>query len=90
MDTRDRQVVWAGFGALTFAALMSWVIVRCLSAAWPHQSAYDFVFGNTPRIVFSSMFAFTFQRSVLCSGKDEDTDKRKNAMDEDDRFDHRR
>jgi uncharacterized integral membrane protein (TIGR00697 family) len=51
---RSRRVVWAGFGALTFAALMSWVIVRMPpSAAWPHQSAYDFVFGNTPRIVFS-------------------------------------
>ena len=57
---RSRRVVWAGFGALAFAALMSWVIVRMPpSAGWPHQSAYDFVFGNTPRIVFASLLAFS-------------------------------
>jgi len=56
---RSRRVVWAGFGALAFAAVMSWVIVRMPpSAGWPHQSAYDFVFGNTPRIVFASLLAF--------------------------------
>lgn len=56
---RSRRVVWAGFGALAFAAFMSWVIVRMPpSAGWPHQSAYEFVFGNTPRIVFASLLAF--------------------------------
>lgn len=56
---RSRRVVWAGFGALAFAAFMSWVIVRMPpSAGWPHQSAYEFVFGNTPRIVFASLMAF--------------------------------
>ena len=56
---RSRRVVWAGFGALAFAALMSWVIVKMPpSAGWPHQGAYELIFGNTPRIVFASLFGF--------------------------------
>lgn len=57
--TRSRRVIWAGFGALIFAAFMSWVIVRIPAApGWTHQAAYDYVFGNTPRIVFASLCAF--------------------------------
>jgi uncharacterized integral membrane protein (TIGR00697 family) len=56
---RSRRVIWAGFSALIFAAFMSWVIVKIpASPGWPHQPAYDFVFGNTPRIVFASLVAF--------------------------------
>lgn len=56
---RSRRVIWAGFGALIFAAFMSWVIVKIPAApGWAHQPAYDFVFGNTPRIVFASLIAF--------------------------------
>ncbi len=56
---RSRRVVWAGFGALIFAAFMSFVIVKMPAAAgWPHQEKYDYVFGNTPRIVFASLLAF--------------------------------
>lgn len=56
---RSRRVIWAGFGALIFAAFMSWVIVHIPAGpGWSHQAAYDYVFGNTPRIVFSSLIAF--------------------------------
>lgn len=56
---RSRRVIWAGFGALGFAAFMSWVIVKIPAApGWTHQADYDYVFGNTPRIVFASLCAF--------------------------------
>lgn len=56
---RSRRVIWAGFGGLIFAAVMSWIVVRMPPApGWPHQQAYEFVFGNTPRVVFASLFAF--------------------------------
>jgi len=57
--TRSRRVIWAGFGALIFAAFMSWVVVEMPPAPdWPHQKSYEFVFGNTPRVVFASLVAF--------------------------------
>ena len=56
---RSRRVIWAGFGALIFAAFMSWVIVKIPPAPdWPHQKSYEIIFGSTPRIVFASLFAF--------------------------------
>jgi hypothetical protein len=57
---RDRRVVWAGFGALGFASLMSAVIVHMPPAKdWvSHQAAIEQVFGNTPRIVAASIIAF--------------------------------
>jgi queuosine precursor transporter len=56
---RSRRVIWAGFGALIFAAFMSWVIVKIPPAPdWPHQKSYEAIFGSTPRIVFASLFAF--------------------------------
>lgn len=56
---RARKVVWAGFGAIIFASLMSWVIVTLPPAAgWNDQTAYQSVFGQTPRIVFASLAAF--------------------------------
>jgi hypothetical protein len=56
---RARKVVWAGFGALTFASVMSFVVVALPPAPdWLDQSAYQTVFGQTPRIVFASMAAF--------------------------------
>jgi uncharacterized integral membrane protein (TIGR00697 family) len=56
---RARKVVWAGFGAIIFASLMSWVIVTLPPAAgWADQAAYQTVFGQTPRIVFASLAAF--------------------------------
>jgi uncharacterized integral membrane protein (TIGR00697 family) len=56
---RARKVVWAGFGAIIFASLMSYVVVSLPPAAgWDGQAAYESVFGNTPRIVAASMLAF--------------------------------
>jgi uncharacterized integral membrane protein (TIGR00697 family) len=57
---RDRRVVWAGFGALAFAAFMAWVIVALPPAAeWvDNQSHVAAIFGNTPRIVAASILAF--------------------------------
>jgi queuosine precursor transporter len=56
---RSRRVIWAGFGALIFAAFMSWAVVKMPSApGWRGQDAYEMIFGNTPRIVFASLIAF--------------------------------
>ena len=57
---RDRRVVWAGFAALLFAALMAATIVALPPASWwaAKQSAVETVFGNTPRIVAASILAF--------------------------------
>ena len=56
---RSRKVVWAGFGALTFASFMSWAIVTLPPAQdWPHQAAYEVAFGSTYRIVLASLIAF--------------------------------
>ncbi|MCB9639740.1 MAG: queuosine precursor transporter [Myxococcales bacterium] len=57
---RARRVVWTGFAALAFAALMSWVIVALPpSKDWaPNQAAYVYAYGSTPRIVLASVIAF--------------------------------
>jgi uncharacterized integral membrane protein (TIGR00697 family) len=52
----DRRVVWAGFGALVFAAIMAAVIVH-LPPRDP-ASAVEIIFGNTPRIIAASIIAF--------------------------------
>ena len=57
--SRARKVVWAGFGALAFASFMSWAILQFPPAPdWPHQAAYETVFGGTPRIVLASLVAY--------------------------------
>ena len=56
---RARKVVWAGFAALAFASFMSWAILAFPPArGWPHQEAYETVFGATPRIVLASLIAY--------------------------------
>jgi uncharacterized integral membrane protein (TIGR00697 family) len=56
---RARKVVWAGFAALAFASFMSWAILAFSPApGWPHQEAYETVFGSTPRIVLASLIAY--------------------------------
>jgi uncharacterized integral membrane protein (TIGR00697 family) len=56
---RARKVVWAGFGALAFASFMSFTILAFPPApGWPHQAAYETVFGATPRIVLASLVAY--------------------------------
>ena len=40
-------------------AFMAWVVVQLPPAeGWPGQEAYEFVFGNSWRIVLASMVAF--------------------------------
>jgi uncharacterized integral membrane protein (TIGR00697 family) len=56
---RARKVVWAGFAALVFASFMSWATLAFPPApGWPHQAAYETVFGGTPRIVAASLVAY--------------------------------
>lgn len=58
---RSRKVIWAGFGALIFASLMS-LVVNNLPAAKTmspeQQQAVNLIFGQTPRIVLASLTAF--------------------------------
>ncbi len=57
--SRARRVIWTGFAALAFMAFMAWVVVSLPPAeGWPGQQAYEFVFGNSWRIVLASMIAF--------------------------------
>lgn len=56
---RARRVIWTGFSALIFMAFMSAVVVALPPAdGWPGQQAYEFVFGNSWRIVLASITAF--------------------------------
>jgi len=57
---RDRRCVWAGFGALVFAAIVAATIVALPPADWwaTKQPAVETIFGNTPRIVAASIIAF--------------------------------
>jgi hypothetical protein len=56
---RARKVVWAGFAAMAFASFMAAVVVAFPPApGWPHQAAYETVFGSTWRIMFASLVAF--------------------------------
>ena len=56
---RARRVIWTGFAALAFMAFMAAVVVALPPAdGWPGQDSYEFVFGNSWRIVLASMTAF--------------------------------
>ena len=59
---RDRRVVWAGFFALAFASLMSWVVVQLPPGPSDYMKTYqpalETVFGNAWRIAAASMIAF--------------------------------
>ena len=59
---RDRRVVWAGFGALAFASVMSWVVVHLPAGPSDYMKVYqpaiETVFGNAWRIAIGSMIAF--------------------------------
>ena len=56
---RARRVIWAGFVALVFMAVMSFVVVALPpSESWTGQEAYEQVFGQVPRIVLASISAF--------------------------------
>jgi uncharacterized integral membrane protein (TIGR00697 family) len=56
---RSRRVVWAGFGAMIFASVMSWIVVSLPPAdGYTGQAALEQIFGNTPRIVAASILAY--------------------------------
>jgi uncharacterized integral membrane protein (TIGR00697 family) len=60
---RSRKVIWAGFGAMIFAALMGQVIIHLpVNADEPFnqklQPAIELVFGSTWRVVAASITAF--------------------------------
>jgi uncharacterized integral membrane protein (TIGR00697 family) len=56
---RARKVVWAGFGAEVFASFMAWAVLAFPPApGWPHQAAFETVFGSTWRIVAASLIAY--------------------------------
>ncbi len=55
----SRKVIWTGFAALLLMTAC-YAIGGKLPAApfWPHQDAYDAIFGAVPRIVLASMVAY--------------------------------
>ncbi|HQU86121.1 MAG TPA: queuosine precursor transporter [Pyrinomonadaceae bacterium] len=65
---RSRKVIWAGFGVLIFASLMSFVVTflplpvnvspETLASNVEKQRAIEMIFGQTPRIVLASLTAF--------------------------------
>ena len=56
---RARKVVWAGFGALLFASVMTAIVLAFPPAPdWPHQAAFETVFSGTPRIALASLVAY--------------------------------
>lgn len=59
---RDRRVIWAGFAALVFAAVMAAIVLALKPASDPFNAGYqehlEAVFGNTWRIVLGSITAF--------------------------------
>ena len=60
---RSRKVIWAAFGAMAFATVMSWVVIHLpLDPQEPFnklmQPALETCFGNTWRITAGSLLAF--------------------------------
>jgi uncharacterized integral membrane protein (TIGR00697 family) len=56
---RARRVVWMGFAAMVFASLMAAIVVGLPPAPqWPHQAAYEAVFGAAWRVAAASLLGF--------------------------------
>lgn len=56
---RSRKVVWAGFGALAFASIMSAVVVAMPpSPQWSGQEHLQAVFGSTWRTALASLLGY--------------------------------
>jgi uncharacterized integral membrane protein (TIGR00697 family) len=58
---RSRRVVWAGFGALVFASMMSYIVTALPPAKTmspESQAAVELIFGQTWRITLASLVAF--------------------------------
>jgi len=58
---RSRRVIWAGFGAMVFASVMSFIVTSLPAASTmspESQAAVNMMFGQTWRIVLASLSAF--------------------------------
>jgi uncharacterized integral membrane protein (TIGR00697 family) len=56
---RSRKVVWAGFGSLAFASVMSFVVVHLPPAhGWDGQATIEAAFGSTWRIAMASLVGY--------------------------------
>lgn len=56
---RSRKVVWAGFGALLFASIMSYVVVHLPPAdGYTGQATIEAAFGSTWRIAMASLVGY--------------------------------
>lgn len=56
---KSRMVVWTGFAAAIFMALIYWAVGALPAAAdWTGQTAYMQILGQTPRIVVASLIAY--------------------------------
>ena len=58
---RSRRVIWAGFGAMAFASVMSYVVTSLPPAptmSAEQVNAVNSIFGQTWRIVLASLLAF--------------------------------
>ena len=58
---RSRRVIWAGFGAMAFASVMSFIVTSLPAARTmspESQAAVNMMFGQTWRIVLASLSAF--------------------------------
>ena len=56
---RARRVIWVGFFALIFLAVMEWFVVHLpVAPGWHGQAAYERVFGAGWRIILASVCAF--------------------------------
>jgi uncharacterized integral membrane protein (TIGR00697 family) len=56
---RSRKVVWAGFGALAFASVMSFAVVHLPPAdGWAGQATIEAAFGSTWRIAMASLVGY--------------------------------
>ncbi|KKM11607.1 transporter [Clostridiales bacterium PH28_bin88] len=68
---RSRLIIWVGFAANVFMALIFLITVSLpYPAFWSNQEAYAAVLGFTPRIVVASLIAYCageFSNSVLLS-----------------------
>ena len=57
--SKSRKVIWAGFAALLFASIMTWIVLALPPApGWGDQATYERIFGQTPRIAFASFTAY--------------------------------
>lgn len=56
---KSRRVIWAGMFAMTYASIVSFVIVALPPASdWTHQRELEIILGATPRIAAASIIAY--------------------------------